>query len=85
MRTAVRRVLCALVVFALSNIAEAQTVQGVVTGTVADSSGANMPGAEITLTHEGTGVQQRETTKNDGGYRFGLGRGAIQDVFTDFR
>src|ERR1051326_1754715 len=72
MRTAVGRVLCALVVFALSNIAEAQTVQGVVTGTVVDSSGANVPGAEITLTNEGTGVQQKETTKNDGAYRFSL-------------
>jgi len=72
MRTAVGRVMCALVVFALSNIAQAQTVQGVITGTVVDSSGANMPGVDITITNEGTGVQQKETTKNDGGYRFGL-------------
>src|SRR5260370_28139212 len=49
-----------------------QTAQGVVTGSVVDSSGAVLPGAELTLTNQGTAVQQKDVTKNDGNYRFGL-------------
>lgn len=50
----------------------AQTVQGVVTGSVSDSSGAVIPSADVTLTNDGTGVSQAEKTRGDGNYRFGL-------------
>lgn len=52
--------------------AEAQTVQGVVTGSVADSSGAVIPRADLTLTNDGTGVAQHELSRSDGDFRFGL-------------
>lgn len=51
---------------------EAQTVQGVVTGTVFDSTGAVLPGAEITLTNVDTNITQKEKSGGDGGYRFSL-------------
>ena len=63
---------CSLLLVVFAGITEAQTVQGVVTGSVVDSSGAVVPGADLTLTNEGTGVQQREQSKSDGSYRFGL-------------
>ncbi len=52
--------------------AQAQTVQGVVTGTVVDSSGAVIAGADLTLTNEGTGVEQHEKSEANGDYRFAL-------------
>lgn len=51
---------------------QAQTVQGVVTGTVSDSSGAVLPNASVTLTNEGTNVTQQAITGADGIYRFSL-------------
>src|SRR5260370_6328955 len=46
-----------------------QTAQGVVTGSVVDSSGAVLPGAELTLTNQGTAVLPKDVTKNDGHHR----------------
>ena len=50
----------------------AQTVQGVITGTVTDPSGASVPGATVTITNAGTQFSQSTTTGSDGGYRFSL-------------
>ncbi len=50
----------------------AQTVQGVVTGTVTDPTGAAIPNAQVMLTNEGTQVTQNANTGSDGGYRFPL-------------
>lgn len=47
-------------------------VQGVVTGTVFDSTGAILPGASVTLTNTGTNVSQTAKTGADGAYRFPL-------------
>lgn len=58
--------------FVSASIASAQTVQGVVTGTVFDSSGSVLPKAGVTLTNTGTGIQQKATTALDGSYRFSL-------------
>ena len=74
-RTFLPGVRCALVAFlALGFVVrvEAQTAQGVVTGTVMDSSGAVIPDAVLTLTNAGTGVSQEEKSANNGAYRFGL-------------
>src|SRR5689334_3403064 len=72
MRTFACWVLCALLALTYVGIAEAQSVQGVVTGTVVDSSGAVVPAADLTLTNDGTGVSQVEKTGTDGNFRFGL-------------
>ena len=50
----------------------AQTVQGVVTGSVFDSSGAILPGATVTLTNEGTNITQTTVSGPAGEYRFPL-------------
>ncbi|MGD0226720.1 MAG: TonB-dependent receptor [Terriglobia bacterium] len=52
--------------------ANAQTVQGVVTGTVFDPSRALLPNATVTLTNEGTSISQNVVTGPNGLYRFPL-------------
>jgi len=68
---AIAVVFCALLALVFAGSAEAQ-VQGVVTGSVTDSSGAVIPGADLTLTNDGTGVSQQEKSLSAGEYRFGL-------------
>ena len=72
MRKFVAGVSCALLVLVFVKTTQAQTAQGVVTGSVVDSSGAVVLGADLTLTNEGTAVQQKDVTRSDGSYRFGL-------------
>jgi hypothetical protein len=50
----------------------AQTVQGVVTGTVTDPSGGSVPNATVTLTNTSTNAVLTTTTGGDGTYRFSL-------------
>lgn len=69
---AVKCALVALLAFTFVSPAGAQTAQGVVTGSVVDSTGAVIPNSELTLTNEGTGVPQVEKSLNNGSYRFGL-------------
>jgi len=64
--------LFALILLVTSGISTAQTVQGVVTGTVTDPSGASVPKARVTLTNAGTNIAQSTTTGTDGSYRFPL-------------
>jgi Carboxypeptidase regulatory-like domain len=45
----------------------AQTVFGRISGTVTDSSGASVPNARVTLTHEASGIA-RSVTTDDGGF-----------------
>jgi hypothetical protein len=54
-----------------ASFTEAQ-VQGVVTGTIFDSTGAAIPGAAVTLTNVGTDVSQNVKSNPEGGYRFSL-------------
>jgi|HubBroStandDraft_6_1064221.scaffolds.fasta_scaffold18062_2 hypothetical protein len=67
-------VVCALslVVFAMLMGAplSAQSTFGSITGTVADATGAAVPGAAVTLTNEATGATQTVTTGADGLYSF---------------
>jgi hypothetical protein len=63
----------AVAAFVCSNSTlDAQTVQGVVTGTVVDSTGAVIPAADLSLTNDGTGVSQEEKSHQDGSFRFPL-------------
>ncbi len=50
----------------------AQSVQGVVTGTITDPSGAGVPNADVLLLNQGTKVEQKTTAEGNGTYRFPL-------------
>src|SRR5262245_61059974 len=76
-RTSMKKLLAFVFVFALAvsclaSGASAQTVQGVITGTVTDPSSVAVPGATVTLLNSGTGATQTATTGADGVYRFSL-------------
>jgi len=62
----------AFLVLAASGVAWSQTVQGVITGTVTDPTGAVVPNATVTITNVGTNISQTTTTGSDGSYRFSL-------------
>jgi hypothetical protein len=64
--------LAAILVLAVSGVAWSQTVQGVITGTITDPTGAVVPKATVTITNIGTNISQTETTGDDGSYRFPL-------------
>ena len=49
-----------------------QTVQGVITGTVTDPTGAVVPNATVLITNVDTNISQTTTTGPDGSYRFSL-------------
>ena len=60
----------------LTGVMKAQTDTGRVIGTVADSSGAVIPGASVTLTNTDTGAKQTVTAGADGNFGFsGVVRG----------
>ncbi len=61
-----------LVILAGSGVAWSQTVQGVITGTITDPTGAVVPNATVTITNAGTNISQTTTTGSDGSYRFSL-------------
>ncbi len=52
------------------SVLHAQSDTGRVTGTVADSLGAIIPGATVTLTNIDTGAKQSRTTAGDGSFTF---------------
>ena len=54
--------------FAISAIAQTSSSQ--ITGTVADASGAVIPGVNITVTNDATGASQRQATSAAGVYAF---------------
>ncbi|MFI5071611.1 MAG: carboxypeptidase-like regulatory domain-containing protein, partial [Terriglobales bacterium] len=63
-------VLATLAVFALLAIPTfAQTIDGSLTGTVYDPSGAAVNGATVTVTNVATGQIETDTTKTLGDYR----------------
>jgi len=62
----------AFLILASGGVARSQTVQGVITGTITDPTGAVVPGATVTITNVGTNVSQTTTTGSDGSYRFPL-------------
>lgn len=56
--------------FLFAVAASGQSITGSVTGVVRDPSGAAVAGAEVRLTNVGTGITQRTTSDETGGYRF---------------
>jgi hypothetical protein len=44
----------------------AQVSTGAISGSVTDSTGAAIPGATVTITHQATGITQTSTTDNSG-------------------
>ena len=55
-----------LAMLLVSGIANAQTFRGTILGTIVDSSGAAIPGAEVLIKNQGT-AQNRTTTSGDAG------------------
>ena len=75
-----------LVLAFLSTAVHAQT--GTVAGTVSDSAGGVIPGAEVTLTEYATGVVQRGLAGAHGDFRFSElrpGRYAVRTTVEGFR
>src|SRR5437899_6524185 len=54
--------------FGLAGTLRAQRTQGTISGTVSDSSGAVIPNAEVTITHEQTGSKRTVTASDSGFY-----------------
>src|SRR5258706_4333405 len=61
---------CAVVLTGLAPCAFAQTIDGNIVGVVTDSTGAVVPGAEVTALNNATGVRSQTTTNANGSYRF---------------
>ena len=67
----VARVLMAVFLLATSwSLMQGQSDTGRVTGTVADATGALIPGASVTLTDVDTGIAQTRTTGGEGSFNF---------------
>jgi outer membrane receptor protein involved in Fe transport len=70
-----RRAAIALAIVAIAAVlaappASAQSLYGAIVGTVDDQSGAPVPGATVTATHEGTGHKVAAITDKEGNYSF---------------
>ena len=65
-------VFVALLILASGDLVWSQTVQGVITGTIMDPTGAVVPNATVTITNVGTSISHSTTTGADGSYRFPL-------------
>jgi hypothetical protein len=74
MRTVWRRVatvsLAIAFTFLTAHFIYAQVDTGSILGTVKDASGAVVPGAKVTIVHEGTGLTLSSLTREDGTYIF---------------
>jgi len=57
-----------IITLAFAGWARAQTTSGLITGTITDSTGAVIPGAQILLSSQATGVQRSSVTDANGYY-----------------
>src|SRR5580658_7908376 len=84
MRTFVRLSATAILVCAASicvpNYLFAQGY-GSISGTVADSTGAIIPGAAVTATQVGTGLELKTTTTSDGTFLFSSLAPSVYDIY----
>ena len=73
-RSLARQRLCIgfIAVLCIGTVLYAQSTTQTVQGLVTDATGAVIPGADVTLTNLGTGVQQTTTTNATGNYTFTL-------------
>lgn len=89
MSRTIRRVeLSVALILTFSFCLMAQTNVGAITGTLKDSSGAVVPGAEVELRQPATGRQHRDVTNNVGQYHFrklDVGEYQIKIVFAGFK
>src|ERR1700730_15192697 len=69
-RTALAMAAGVAVLFLSVSPSRAQVDTGAILGTVTDASGAEVRGATVTLTNEGTNATLSTTTGSDGGYKF---------------
>src|SRR5215510_9805595 len=76
--------LLALTLTVLSAPAIAQVDTGAISGTVKDESGGVLPGATVTITHEGQGLTLTTVTRGDGSYIFTPIRTGAYTVEVDF-
>src|SRR5947208_6273631 len=67
------RLLTAAILFgSIVSLVEAAIPTGTVVGNVRDESGAIIPGAKVTITHQGTGAVRSMLTDSSGNYNFPL-------------
>ncbi len=59
----------AVLVLVFSPVAVAQTITGNIIGTVSDETGAVLPGVEITVRNQDTGISRSVVSNDDGTYR----------------
>src|SRR5579859_6815576 len=69
-RASLTLIVAVLLMFLTSLPAHAQVDSGAILGTVTDTSGAEVRGAQVTVTNEGTSAGLSGTTGNDGAYKF---------------
>src|SRR5262245_43002547 len=68
----------------LSTSARAQVDTGTLSGTIKDESGGVLPGATVTITHEGQALTLTTVTRQDGTYIFTPIRTGDYSVEVDF-
>ena len=71
-RKRTRRLTAAILFGSIVSLLEAAIPTGTVVGTVRDESGAIIPGAKVTITHQGTGAVRSMQTDSSGNYNFPL-------------
>ena len=87
-RAALAMAAAAVVLFLSALPLRAQVDTGAILGTVTDASGAEVRGATVTLTNEGTNATLSTTTGSDGGYKFtpvSIGNTPSAPTFRDLR
>ncbi|MDQ6760543.1 MAG: carboxypeptidase-like regulatory domain-containing protein, partial [Acidobacteriota bacterium] len=69
-----------ILLFCACLMAFSQVSTSEITGTVRDSTGAVVPGAQVTARNEATGITYRQTTTNSGLYAFAALPAALYTV-----
>ena len=59
----------AVLVLVFSPVAVAQVITGTIIGTVSDETGAVLPGVEITVQNQDTGISRSVVSNDEGSYR----------------